>query len=97
MSEESRAQENQRAVNLYHRVFGTKDGAAVLSHIEKVFGLRMPAFIPQARGRHCEYDQTHAAIRDGQRQILLHINAQLDVTPQGDGNIDRKKPKVKRD
>lgn len=96
MSEPSKAQSNQSAVNLYHRVFGTRDGQAVLEHIEKVFGMKMPAFIPQQRGRHCEYDPTHAAIRDGQRQILLHIAAQLASPAQGDANVEREKPKVKR-
>lgn len=95
MSDLSKAQAQQRIVNAYHRLFNGPDGKAVLEDLRKSFGTEQPAFIPQTRGRHCEYDPLHAAIRDGQRQILLHIEARLKATAKGDANIESAPIKVK--
>lgn len=96
MSELAKAQEQQRAINAYHRVFNSEDGKTILADLEKVFGLHMPAFIPQTRGRHCEYDPTHAAIRDGQRQIHLHIQARLKAKAKGDAEVEKPTTTIKR-
>ena len=86
----------QRIANAYRRVFSSADGATVLADLEKSFGLNMPAFIPQMRGRGAEYDATHAAIRDGQRQIVLHIQAKLAAPAKGDAEIEQPKARVKK-
>jgi hypothetical protein len=91
-----KAKKAQRIGNAYRRLFATEDGKLVLDHIRETFGLHMPAFIPQERGRHCEYDPIHAAIRDGQRQVLLHIESILAAPSAGDGNIETPKTRVKK-
>jgi hypothetical protein len=91
-----KAKKSQRIGNAFRRLFATEDGKLVLDHIRETFGLHMPAFIPQERGRHCEYDPIHAAIRDGQRQVLLHIEAILAAPSAGDGNIETPKTRVKK-
>jgi hypothetical protein len=97
MSAEIARAKTAAAITLaYHRVFKSEDGKAVLADMRAAFGLHMPAFIPQTRGRHCEYDPTHAAIRDGQRQVVLHIDAKLEQTPKADGNEEKPKTRVKK-
>jgi hypothetical protein len=91
-----KAKKAQRIGNAFRRLFATEDGKLVLDHIRETFGLHMPAFIPQERGRHCEYDPIHAAIRDGQRQVLLHIESILAAPSVGDGNIETPKTRVKK-
>lgn len=96
MSELDKTKEAARVTLAYHRVFATADGKRVLADMKRAFGLHMPAFIPQTRGRHCEYDATHAAIRDGQRQVVLHIEAKLAQMPTADGNEEQPRRKVKK-
>ena len=91
-----KAKKSQRIGNAFRRLFATEDGKLVLENIREAFGLHMPAFIPQERGRHCEYDPIHAAIRDGQRQVLLHIETILALPSVGDGNIKTPKTRVKK-
>jgi hypothetical protein len=91
-----KAKKSQRIGNAFRRLFATEDGKIVLDHIRETFGLHMPAFIPQERGRHCEYDPIHAAIRDGQRQVWLHIKAILAAQAAGDANIETPKTRVKK-
>jgi hypothetical protein len=91
-----KAKQAQRIGNAFRRLFATEDGKLVLENIREAFGLHMPAFIPQERGRHCEYDPIHAAIRDGQRQVLLHIETILAAPTVGDGNIKTPKTRVKK-
>jgi hypothetical protein len=95
-NELDKARKAQAVINAYHRVFATPEGALVLGDIRAALGLHMPAFIPQTRGRHCEYDAIHAAIRDGQRQVILHIEAKLTQTPDGDANVEAAKTRVKK-
>jgi hypothetical protein len=52
--------------------FNSPDGALVMDHLDKVFGFHAPAFLPGEQG---SYDTVRAAIRDGQRQVYLHIKA----------------------
>lgn len=77
-----------RTTLAYHRVFGSKDGEAVLSDLVKVFGLDMPAFLAKPDGG---FDPIWAAKRDGQRDPYLHILAKLRITPEADGNVKEKK------
>lgn len=91
----AKSKKAQALVNAYHRVFGGKDGALILEDFRKSFGLHMPAFIPQTRGEHCEYDPLHAAIRDGQRQVMIHIEARLATPAGGDANVEKPAVEVK--
>lgn len=50
--------------------FNFPDGELVLADMEKAFGVNLPAFTPNADGA---FDPLRAAVRDGQRQVILHI------------------------
>jgi hypothetical protein len=76
------ARKAQRTVNAYHRTFNSEHGKAVLDDLEKVFGTNKPAFLPGS-------DALQAAIRDGQRQVKLHIDAKLVVPAAGDADIEK--------
>jgi len=45
-------------------------GKEIVEDLQKSFGFHAPAFIPDSTGT---YDPIRAAIRDGQRQVILHI------------------------
>ena len=53
-------------------VLTTEAGKLVVDHLKKSFGFDSPAFIS---GQDGSYDTHKAAIRDGQRQVILHIEA----------------------
>lgn len=63
-----RAEKTRFAYNF----FNTPEGVLVLEHLDKCFGFGAPAFMPSDQGR---YDTIRAAIRDGQRQVYLHIKS----------------------
>ena len=79
----------QRVINAYHVIFSGPDGALVLGDLTTAFGFNLPAFLPTATtpGQPIHYDTHYAAVRDGQRSILLHIQAKLEATMTGEGNI----------
>ena len=52
--------------------FNIPEGDLVLSDLEKSFGVNLPAFTPNTDG---SFDPLRAAVRDGQRQVILHIRA----------------------
>jgi hypothetical protein len=87
-----RAKERQRTINAYHRTFSSEDGRRVLEDLKSVFGIQFPAFVPRQGG---EYDTHHAAIRDGQRQVILHVESVLAEEMQGDANVDQPQVTVK--
>lgn len=55
-----------------YSVFASPQGETVMADLEKVFGFSAQAFQPDATGAFCPI---RAAIRDGQRSVLLHIKA----------------------
>ena len=52
--------------------FNTPPGELVMADLEKAFGLNFQAFLPDSAGSFCPM---RAAVRDGQRSILLHLKA----------------------
>lgn len=52
--------------------FNCTDGELVIADLEKAFGTNLPAFTPNADGA---FDPVRAAVRDGQRQVILHLKA----------------------
>lgn len=79
-----RARARQRLINAYHRTFASEDGRLVLADIKAVFGMDSPAFVAKDGG----YDPLHAAIRDGQRQVALHVEAVMQEEAKGDSNVE---------
>lgn len=79
--------ERQRVTNAYHRVFQSEDGQLVLNDIKRYFRTNAPIFI-------FKQSALDAAIRDGQRQVVLRIEDQLSRVVTGDGNMESPKTKV---
>jgi hypothetical protein len=71
--------------------FESDPGKLVIADLEKAFGINSPAFLPQGDR---PYDPIHAAIRDGQRSVLLHMKAVANKHNNGETT---KKPDPKRD
>ena len=71
--------------------FESDPGKLVISDLEKAFGINAQAFLPQGDR---PYDPIHAAIRDGQRSVLLHMKAVANKHNNGEST---KKPDTKRD
>lgn len=81
-----KAKDKARLITAYHRAFETTEGKLVLEDLRRAFGFEYPAFRADPQGR---FDPIHAAIRDGQRQVILHIDSILNSTqPEGDGNAE---------
>ena len=90
-----RQKELQRITNAYHRVFNTEDGKTVLANMKAYFRMTRPAF---ERGlSHHAYDPIAAALRDGQREVILFIEHKLSQPIVADGDIDSPKTTVTRE
>ena len=83
----------QRVTNAYHRVFQSEDGKIILEHLHDYFRTNRPAF---QRSMHNAYDPIHAALRDGQREVLLLIEHKLAEPAVGDADFDQPKTKIVR-
>ena len=87
----NREREKQKIINAYHRVFLGEEGKVVLDDLKKSFGTDFQAF---SAGQ--DFRPIPAAIRDGQRGVVLHIEAMLQRSPRADGDIEEPKHKVMR-
>lgn len=83
--------DDERA-KLYRRVFNNELGREVLDDMHQSFGTKAMAFIPKASTTEgvC-YDPIHAAIRDGQRSVVLHCE-----TFSAEDRRKSKQPEVKK-
>jgi hypothetical protein len=86
-----RERERQKITNAYHRVFGGKEGAAVLADLKTQFATESQVFLPGY-----DFNPVVAALRDGQRGVILHIEAVLRRPLIADANIEEPKRKVKK-
>jgi hypothetical protein len=73
------------------KFFHTPEGMLVMENLEKAFGFSAPAFVPGENGT---FDPIRAAIRDGQRQVLLHIKSMSDKSNEQENTT---KPTVSKD
>ena len=89
-----RQKDLQRITNAYHRVFGSEDGKAVLANLKAYFRMNRPAF---ERSLTHAYDPIAAALRDGQREVILFIDHKLSQPVQADGDIETPNTTVTRD
>lgn len=85
----------QIAVNAFHRTFATKDGKIAMDVLRAAFKTDQPAFLNVGGKDGLRFDTHHAAKRDGQRDVILQIEAFLAEPVEGDGNIKTAKPKVR--
>lgn len=83
-------------VRAYQKVFKSKDGQVVLAHLNKSFNTGEPAFqlrVADDSGQrpvYC-YDPIHAALKDGGRAVMIHIEKLRDQKIEPD---DGKKQQV---
>jgi len=91
--EAERQRELQRVTNAYHRVFKNPDGEVVLKNLRAYFRVDRPAF---ERSVNHPYDPISAALRDGQREVMLFIDHKLAQPVEGDANLPETKTKIVR-
>ena len=89
-----RSKSLQRITNAYHRTFLTEEGRIVLDNLKAYFRINRPAF---ERSLSHPYDPLAAALRDGQREVILFIDHKLSQPVQADGDIEQPKTTVTRD
>lgn len=85
----NRERERQRTINAYHRVFLGEEGKVVLDDLKRSFATDSQAFSAAQ-----DFNPIPAALRDGQRGVVLHIEAMLRRQPAADGNLEEPKGKV---
>ena len=88
-----RSKSLQRINNAYHRVFGSEDGKLVVDNLKAYFRLNRPAF-ERTLGR--TFDPIAAAVRDGQREVILFIEHKLSLPVVGDADLEQPKTEVLR-
>lgn len=86
-----RERERQKTTNAYHRVFSTKEGQAVIADLKAQFATESQVFLPGY-----DFNPVVAALRDGQRGVVLHIESVLRRPVLADGDIEAPKRKVKK-
>jgi hypothetical protein len=88
-----RSKSLQRINNAYHRCFTGEDGRVVLDNLRAYFRMNRPAF-ERTLGR--PFDPLAAAVRDGQREVLLFIDYKLSLPVVGDADVEQPKTEVLR-
>lgn len=80
-----RSKSLQRLTNAYHKVFASDEGQLVLDNLKAYFRMNRPAF-ERTLGR--PFDPIAAAVRDGQREVILFIEYKLSLPVVGDADIE---------
>jgi hypothetical protein len=88
-----RSKNLQRINNAYHRCFGSEEGRVVLDNLKAYFRMNRPAF-ERSLGR--SFDPIAAAVRDGQREVLLFIEHKLSLPVVADGDVEQPTTEVLR-
>jgi hypothetical protein len=88
-----RSKSLQRINNAYHRCFDHEDGQVVLDNLRAYFRMNRPAF-ERTLGR--PFDPIAAAVRDGQREVILFIEHKLSLPVVGDADVERPSTEVLR-
>lgn len=83
----------QRIINAFHRAFEGEDGQIVLDYLKTYFRANRPAF---ERSLNHPYDPVAAAIRDGQREVILFIEHKMSEPLKGDADVEEPKAKIVR-
>ncbi len=89
-----RQKDLQRLTNAYHRVFASDEGKLVLANMKAYFRMNRPAY---ERTLGHPFDPIAAALRDGQREVILFIEHKLSLPVTADGDIDQPKTTVTRE
>lgn len=86
-----RSKSMQRITNAYHQTFSTEEGRVVLENLKAYFRMNRPAF-ERTLGR--TFDPIAAAVRDGQREVVLFIEHKLSLPCVADGDVEQPKTEV---
>ena len=86
-----RSKSMQRITNAYHQTFSTEEGRMVLDNLKAYFRINRPAF-ERTLGR--SFDPIAAAVRDGQREVVLFIEHKLSLPCVADGDVEQPKTEV---
>ena len=86
-----RSKSMQRITNAYHQTFSTEEGRMVLENLKAYFRMNRPAF-ERTLGR--TFDPLAAAVRDGQREVVLFIEHKLSLPCIADGDVEQPKTEV---
>jgi hypothetical protein len=81
----------QRITNAYHQTFSTEEGRMVLENLKAYFRMNRPAF-ERTLGR--TFDPIAAAVRDGQREVVLFIEHKISLPCIADGDVEQPKTEV---
>lgn len=86
-----RSKSMQRITNAYHQTFSTEEGRTVLENLKAYFRMNRPAF-ERTLGR--TFDPIAAAVRDGQREVVLFIEHKISLPCVADGDVEQPKTEV---
>ncbi len=86
-----RSKSMQRINNAYRRTFESEEGKAVLENLKAYFRMNRPAY---ERSLGQPYDPVAAALRDGQREVVLFIEHKLSLPCIADGDVEQPKTEV---
>jgi len=93
--EAERAREMQRVTNAYHRVFTSEDGQIVLNNLKAYFEFGRPCFKRPMVGQ--PYDPIAAALRDGNHEAIMLIEANLRLPVIADSDAEAKTTVIVKD
>ncbi|GAT32335.1 hypothetical protein TSACC_2733 [Terrimicrobium sacchariphilum] len=92
-----RARERQRLVNAARRVLESEDGQVLMEHLATTFRVNERVFTPVRSGADVyAYDPITAALADGARAVVLHLQGLATAPAQGDANIEEPALTVKK-
>lgn len=92
-----RARERQRLVNAARRVLESEDGRVLMEHLAATFRVNERVFTPVRAGADVyAYDPITAALADGARAVVLHLQGLAAAPAQGDANIEEPALTVKK-
>ena len=82
-------------IRAYQKVFKSKEGKIVLAHLNELFSTGTQAFqlkLDDDSGKQAifKYDPIHAALKDGARGVMLHIEGIRDTAVKPDDEPDKK-------
>lgn len=89
-----RSKNLQRVTSAYQQTFSTEEGKLVLANLKSYFRMNRPAF---ERSLGHPFDPIAAALRDGQREVILFIEHKLSLPVAADGDINQPKTTVTRE
>jgi hypothetical protein len=91
---------SQGLTRAYQKLFKSKEGKLILANLKEAFGTEHQAFqlrLADDTGKQAifGYDPLHAAMKDGSRGVILHIESKINEVIEAD-NEKKKKATVSK-